>query len=119
MSERLARLDVRILAVPDLTPPDTGCEVPSLRFAVVRDGVEEALASYRLFRHTLENARTGGREASPVHMEFLIDRFGYLRARWLPEDVQPGWRDEALLLGEAARLQREPRIAPPPDPHLH
>lgn len=87
--------------------------------SVVTDGGGEIAASYGLFRRTLDNARVGESGPIPSHMEFLIDRFGYLRARWLPEDSPAGWSTEASLLDQLRLLQAEPRIKPPPDDHLH
>ena len=58
----------------------------------------------------------------PSHMEFLLDRFGYARARWVPQDEEgagEGWRDTQFLLGQIERIHREPRILPPPDDHVH
>jgi hypothetical protein len=33
-------------------------------------------------------------------MEFLIDRSGYLRARWIPGGDRPGWSDIKTLVAE-------------------
>jgi putative copper resistance protein D len=54
-------------------------------------------------------------------MEFLLDRFGYARARWIPEPnaAAPGWDDERLLVQQIELLRREPRLRPPPDDHVH
>jgi copper resistance protein D len=86
---------------------------------VVTDGNREIAASYVLFRRTIENPRSGEQGALPTHMEFLIDRFGYVRARWLPEDTRPGWGDVNVLMAQIEMLSREPRTRPPPDEHLH
>ena len=51
----------------------------------------------------------------PAHMELLIDRFGYVRARWLPGD-QPDWHD---LIRQVEVLAAEPQVRPPPDDHVH
>ncbi len=51
-------------------------------------------------------------------MEFLIDRAGYLRARWIPDD-EAGWREIASLLSEIDRLNREPPRPPAPEGHAH
>jgi putative copper resistance protein D len=52
-------------------------------------------------------------------MEFLIDRFGYIRARWIAEEEPEGWQSLERLRQQAERLNREPRIRPPPDDHVH
>lgn len=108
-----------VLAVPLHRPaPEELAQIPAA-LSVVTDGSEEIATSYALFRRTLDNARTGESGPLPSHMEFLIDRFGYLRARWLPEDSPAGWSNEAALLDQLRLLQAEQRIKPPPDDHLH
>ena len=47
------------------------------------------------------------------HMEFLVDRYGYLRARWIPEADGPGWSDTDMLMQQVAQLNREKEILPP------
>jgi len=57
---------------------------------------------------------------SPLkHIEFIIDRFGYLRARWIPEAKTRHWTDFPLLINELEKLAAEPEILPPPDEHVH
>jgi hypothetical protein len=54
-------------------------------------------------------------------MEFLLDRFGYARARWVPQDEKGSgewWRDTQFLLDQIERINREPQILPPPDDHV-
>jgi putative copper resistance protein D len=52
-------------------------------------------------------------------MEFLIDHYGYLRARWIPEVDGAGWTDIGALMREIGQLNREGEIRPPPDDHVH
>jgi putative copper resistance protein D len=60
---------------------------------------------------------------APAHLEFLIDRFGYARARWLTNDLggsaAEDWLDMAHLLHQVDLLNREGRILPSPDEHVH
>lgn len=59
----------------------------------------------------------------PLHMEILLDRFGYARARWLQtEDSRQGLNDGSeltLLFQQIDILQAEPKLLPPPDEHVH
>jgi putative copper resistance protein D len=55
----------------------------------------------------------------PAHMEFLIDRSGYLRARWIPGGVTPGWSDIKVLLAEIHALNQETVVSAPPAEHVH
>jgi putative copper resistance protein D len=52
-------------------------------------------------------------------MELLIDRQGYIRARWLPAADQRGWSDPGTLRGLLEALAREAPAAAAPDEHVH
>jgi len=54
----------------------------------------------------------------PDHLEFLIDRQGYVRARWIPNEG-PGWSVVPRLVAQIQRLAQEPPGAPAPDEHVH
>jgi len=87
----------------------------ALRVPVAVDGSPEITATYTLFRRTVTAERV---PPIPSHMEFLIDRQGYIRARWIPGEG-PGWTDLSRLLREIAQLDSEPPGAPAPDEHVH
>jgi putative copper resistance protein D len=90
-----------------------GSDMPTLPVAV--EGSEEIAETYAMFRRTLG---AEGLPAVPTHMEFLVDRQGYIRARWIPPE-QPGWDDLTRLLAEIERLDKERPGAPAPDEHVH
>jgi hypothetical protein len=48
-------------------------------------------------------------------MEFLVDRFGYVRARGFLAEANsgPAWA------AQIEALAVEPRVRPPPDDHVH
>ena len=48
-----------------------------------------------------------------THAEFLIDRSGYIRARWLPEEDK-SWSDPGFIETQLKMLSREPPAPPPP-----
>jgi hypothetical protein len=55
-------------------------------------------------------------------MELLVDRQGYLRARWMPTQLgqsREGWGDLNQLLAEIDRLTREVPMAPVAAEHVH
>lgn len=55
-------------------------------------------------------------------MDFLLDRIGYVRARWMPQNEEgagEGWRNTQFLLDQIERTHREPRILPQPNDHVH
>ena len=101
--EGLVRRGVEIVAVPRDAAPDAirrlGDE-PRVLFPVVTDGAREIIAAYDLF-------------VPPSHAELLIDRAGYLRARWTTPP------DFGELLAAVDRLNAEPLTAPPADEHAH
>ena len=73
-------------------------------------------AAYGLFRRT---PSVEGGPAMPTHIEFLIDRQGYLRYRWGPADG-PGWdRMAAALVKRIQSLNHEPPRPPAPEGHVH
>jgi putative copper resistance protein D len=88
------------------------------RLAVIEDGALETARGYALLRRTLARPDSGDEEPVPSHMEFLVDRYGYIRARWLPREGA-GWDDLARLTEQVAALAREPRIRASPDEHVH
>ncbi len=92
---------------------------PRILFPVATEGAEDIVPTYALFGRT--RAPEGGLPNAPMpaHMEFLIDRSGYLRARWLPGGPPPGWSDIKVLLAEIQALTQETAVAAPPDEHVH
>jgi len=87
---------------------------------MVRGGANEIRESYELLSRTLVNRGDGrslGMKRS--HMEFLIDRFGYIRARWIPDEEPEGWSPTNRLLQQVNKLNAEPKILAPPDNHVH
>ena len=94
----------------------------SVFFPLAIDGAAEAGAAYRLFRRDLTAAGLKAEPPPVPHMELLVDRQGYLRARWIPKDLghdTEGWGDLARLLAEVDRLSREIPIAPVAAEHVH
>ena len=103
----LVTLGVEVIAVPTDAARDAlkrlGPE-PRIFFPVVTDGAPAILATYRLFG------------AAP-HAEFLVDRQGYLRARWLAGDGAT--REVNALLAEIQQLNEEKTAARAPEEHVH
>ena len=107
----------RIIAVPmqdaDQVEQKFGRQLENL--PVVVDGYQEIVEPYALFRRTLTVKSV---PPIPSHMEFLIDRRGYIRARWIPGDG-PGWTQIPQLLQEIERLKKETPPAPAREEHVH
>ena len=86
--------------------------------SLVTDGSREAFDAYALFRRSFSEQGTQPDPPVPPHMEFLIDRQGYVRARWIPRDG-PGWDKMDNLFRDIDRLNQETPSAPAPDDHVH
>jgi putative copper resistance protein D len=110
-----------VLAVPvnNLSPQDLAAITADMPFPVATQGAPEIARSYALFRRTLSNPDLAGEGTSPKHMEFLMDRYGYLRARWIPAVDGTGWTDIGELMRQIDQLNREKEIRPPPGDHVH
>ena len=115
---RLQENNVEILAVPNEVEAigKLGAMVRSL--PLVTDGSREIFDTYTLFRRSFSEQGSLPDPPIPPHTEFLIDRQGYVRARWIPRDG-PGWNKTDNLLREIARLNKEKPSAPAPDEHVH
>jgi len=118
---RLSGGNTVVLAVPinDLSQEDMAAITTDMPFPVATQGATEIARSYALFRRTLSHPDLAGEGTSPKHMEFLVDRYGYLRARWIPEGDGAGWTDIGALMRQIDQLNREKEILPPPSDHVH
>jgi putative copper resistance protein D len=119
--DRFASAGVTLLAVPwDAAALDAKSRraLNALQFDPIMDGSQEAFSTYTLFRRSLSEAGTRPDPPIPAHMEFLIDRQGYVRARWIAAESR-GWTNADLLLREIAQLNQEKPSTPAPDDHVH
>jgi putative copper resistance protein D len=118
LSRDLARLQTKRLTVLVISSTlDAGLAGSA---TIIRGEANEIRESYELLSRTLLN-RGDGRSLGMkrAHMEFLIDRFGYIRARWISEEEPEGWSPIDLLLQQLDKLNAESEILPPPDNHIH
>ena len=87
-------------------------------YPVVTEGSGEIARAYRLFFRVYGTPPDAdGPRAAPTHAEFLVDRGGYVRARWIPGDAA-GWADPARIIPQIQQLAREAPAAPPAE-HVH
>ena len=121
--ERLKQLDrilpqlqssgVEIIIVPNLI--DQFYVADKLPGAIVSEGGREITETYKLFARSFN-------DENPVlntpHVEYLIDKQGYIRARWLPAE-NDAWRKSELLMAQVDLLRQEKPRAPAPDDHVH
>jgi len=105
--QTLATLEVEIIAVPTDASPNAIKALgddPRVLFPVATEGAADIVAAYRRFTEA-------------PHTEFLIDRQGYIRARWAARGATA--RDVNLLFAEVQELNEEKAEAPPADEHVH
>ena len=110
-TERTGIAGLRIIVVPR----DSRSARPASPQPWVVEGNAEIHETYALFAASFseESQRPGAR-----HVEYLIDKQGYIRARWLPEEGE-AWRDPQSILDQAALLQNEKPRTQLPDDHVH
>jgi peroxiredoxin len=105
--ELLVVLGTEVIAVPVDADPRAirriGAE-PRILFPVVTEGAEAIVTAYGLF-------------GSGAHAEFLIDRQGFIRARWIARGETR--RDMNLLLAEIQQLNEERAPTAGADEHVH
>lgn len=111
---KLTEQNTEVLAVSmeDLdaeTMAQISAEMP---FPLVTEGAAEIVEAYALYRRTLIRPDLLGVGTIPDHMEFMIDRYGYLRARWVPEGERIGWDDTDLMMAQLSLLNQEKQVLP-------
>lgn len=117
---RFNEQNTAVLAVPtkDLDPDELAQITQELPFPVITQSATEIANSYSLSRRTLSHPDIIGRGTIPDHMEFLIDRYGYLRARWIPSIDLLGWSDIDQLNQQISLLNRENTKMPFPEEYV-
>jgi putative copper resistance protein D len=117
-SRLLQDKNVKVLAIPAEMDQIVKLNGTLKSLALVTDGSREAFDAYALLRRSFSEEGTQPDPPVPPHMEFLIDRQGYVRARWIPRDG-PGWGQIESLMREIDRLNQEKPSMPAPDDHVH
>jgi putative copper resistance protein D len=112
-TSRFARMGVRVIAVPmsgRTTPDEQGTDADMLA-----EPDPALVAAYSMFTRTI----VGPPPSPPRHVEFLIDRQGYIRARTVRGAGGPGWMPIPELLKQAVLLNKETGRAAAPRRHAH
>ena len=105
--EFLNSLGAELIAVPHDGAPDAIRQLAGdvrMFFPIVTGGAEDIVTTYSLFTRA-------------PHAEFVIDRQGYLRARWAVAGTPE--RDVDLLLADLHQLNQEKIAVAPADEHVH
>ncbi len=85
---------------------------------VVSEGRREIFETYSLFGTSFAYDPFSSDASRPRHTEFLIDKQGYIRARWIAREG-PGWNKIENLLQQVETLRNEKSQSPAPDDHVH
>tara|TARA_R110002073_G_scaffold183214_4_gene341392 strand:+ start:279 stop:1382 length:1104 start_codon:yes stop_codon:yes gene_type:complete len=111
----LSGKDLTVLIVPKdgVAAKEIARFASDFPFPLVIQNASEITSSYALFRRTLSHPDLFGKGVIPDHMEFLIDRYGYLRARWIPLEGKLGWENLDMLTQQITQLNQEKEILPP------
>ncbi len=112
---RLERAGVRVVVVPRDENARQGMIRAGVDASIVAVEDAQVVTAYTLFRRTDSALRV---LPVPSHMEFLIDRQGYLRARWIASG-KPGWDRMPYLLWEVTVLNGEKLHPSIPKGHRH
>lgn len=118
--DRLARLGTKIILIAPGPAAEPLRTLASGKILTVDEDAQAAVAAFGLLTRSLTNAKPETVRAPEQSAEFLIDRSGYLRARWLPAEDQEadGWSNLDVLDRQLGLLAQEPLRSPPVD-HDH
>jgi putative copper resistance protein D len=115
---RLAEFGAKII----LVAPGKTCEplrgLATGKILIADHDTADVAATYGLYTRSFHNRKQDVVRVPETHAEFLIDRSGYIRARWLPEEDN-SWSDPGFIETQLEMLAREPPAPPPPGPHDH
>ena len=112
---KLANAGVRVIAVSaNATARALETTLPGASPMLALVGPDVG-ATYAMFSTSDES---DARRGTPAHVEFLIDRQGNLRARWLSVANDEAGRTREIL-DQVQLLNEEPPRAPVPDGHMH
>ena len=115
------KINVEILLVPDYNLFNNNSFIKIMEripFPIIYEGSEEIIQTYNLFRRTLLNPDKEDIKEREEYMEFIIDKFGYVRSRWKKEEIIDQGRsfDYKLMI---KILNEEGKILDFPDEHVH
>ncbi|MGI8570638.1 MAG: CopD family protein [Methylocella sp.] len=114
--DKLAALGAEIILVAPGKICDPLRKLARGKILIADRDTADVAATYGLFTRTFLNRKMDVVRVPETHAEFLIDRSGYVRARWLPEEDN-SWSDLGFVETQLQMLSREPPAPPPPDVH--
>ncbi|QBR72036.1 hypothetical protein CU048_13020 [Beijerinckiaceae bacterium] len=114
--QRLADLGARIVLIAPGAACDPLRNLATGKILIADRDTADVAATYGLLTRSFHNRQQDVVRVPETHAEFLIDRSGYIRARWLPVEDQ-SWSDLRVIESQLELLAREPPAPPPPGPH--
>lgn len=119
--EEVRSFNTEVLLVPNraLSTEELEAIVNAVPFPVITEGWSEIKDSYWLYRRIRTVPDLSGQGMFPSHIEYMVDRFGYLRARWVAQFEGFGWQSIDALTLQLTKLNQEGEIMPPPGEHAH
>jgi putative copper resistance protein D len=115
---RLAALSTRVIVV--LPPGFTtalSVSTPLASLDIVVDESGDIAAAWAQYRRTLAIPDFRDEQVAVSRIEFLVDRFGFVRSRWRADEA-PGGPTGDQLLHAVTALANEPELKSP-DVHAH
>jgi putative copper resistance protein D len=112
-TSRFARMGLRVIAVPmrdGAAPVENGVDA-----SMLAEPDPALVAAYAMFTRTI----VGPQPRPPGHVEFMIDRQGYIRARTMRSGGGSGWAPMPALLKQALLLNKEAGRGAAPKRHAH
>jgi putative copper resistance protein D len=114
--DRLAALGAKIALVAPGKTCEPLRELATGKILIIDRNTADVAATLGLFTRTVFNREKDVVRVPERHAEFLIDRWGYIRARRLPAEDN-SWSDPGFIVSQLELLSREPPAPPPPDVH--
>ena len=112
-TSRFARMGLRVLAVPLAGRVPRGAK--GVDESMLADPDPALVSAYAMFTRTI----VGPQPTPPRHVEFLIDRQGYIRARTVQSGTYSGWLQMPELLRQSVLLNKETGRDAAPRRHAH
>ena len=89
----------------------------SSNLIVLRDNTDDIVSAWTAYRRTSAHPDTGDLKTSVPHLEFLVDRLGYVRARWRSDEGL--FPSIPAIIAKVGEINAEPPIHPSPMEHNH
>lgn len=113
---REAKLFVVFVCGPEIRDRIPESDTPP-GIAIVRDEADPIIKIWTYYRRTPGLPDPDDAMTDVGHQEYLIDRYGYVRAKWRSDDgIMPSMES---ILDKVKAIAAEPRLLPSPEQHLH